>query len=254
MQTFASPTGDLSSTPPRVLTADPDDRIRARYRALLGGDGWDVVEASEGREALVKALVHVPSLVISELRLPLIDGFAFCDILRRDRTTAKVPIVVVTQETSRAELQRAHQVADLVLTKPTDEKALLKECALLARVHRVGERAAATCRRASEAIGITGTLLRTSAERQRPPKAVKAHLRYMTTVPPEAPPALRCVSCDRPLSYEVSYVGGVSVRQPEQWDYFICATCGTFQYRHRTRKMRRLRIDEEEWLKRNRSA
>jgi hypothetical protein len=60
-------------------------------------------------------------------------------------------------------------------------------------------------------------------------------------MPPASPPQLICPDCDRPLDYKSSQVGGVSVRNAEQWDYFICgAGCGTFQYRQRTRKVRKV--------------
>jgi hypothetical protein len=56
-----------------------------------------------------------------------------------------------------------------------------------------------------------------------------------------AAPALVCPSCDRPLRYRRSHIGGVSERLSEQWDYFDCVQgCGTFQYRQRTRKVRRV--------------
>jgi hypothetical protein len=55
-----------------------------------------------------------------------------------------------------------------------------------------------------------------------------------------APPALRCPICDGRLQYERSHAGGIGARGAEQWDYFSCARCGTFQYRHRTRKLRRV--------------
>jgi len=53
---------------------------------------------------------------------------------------------------------------------------------------------------------------------------------------------LRCPLCDAPLVYENSQIGGVNVRQQEQWDYYECpGKCGTFQYRERVRKLRRIR-------------
>jgi hypothetical protein len=61
-----------------------------------------------------------------------------------------------------------------------------------------------------------------------------------TTTPPLRPPELKCLSCDVTLKYEHSFVGGVSDRHPEQWDYYKCDQCGTFQYRQRTRKLRRV--------------
>ena len=68
-----------------------------------------------------------------------------------------------------------------------------------------------------------------------------AHTRHETTTPPIKPPSLVCPSCDQPLRYLRSHIGGVSARQPEQWDYFECTGgCGEFQYRERTRKLRKI--------------
>jgi hypothetical protein len=66
----------------------------------------------------------------------------------------------------------------------------------------------------------------------------KAHQRFATTSPPASPPSLMCPRCDRPLVYARSHVGGVSANHPEQWDDFDCPSCGAFEYRHRTRKLR----------------
>jgi hypothetical protein len=69
----------------------------------------------------------------------------------------------------------------------------------------------------------------------------RTHRRGETDAPPAPPPALVCPDCDRALDYKSSQVGGVSARNAEQWDYFICSRgCGTFQYRQRTRKLRKV--------------
>src|SRR5579871_3030867 len=70
--------------PSRVLVAEPDADTRALYRTALSLAGCDVSVALDGREALTTALVQPPTLIVSELRLPLIDGYALCEILRRD--------------------------------------------------------------------------------------------------------------------------------------------------------------------------
>src|SRR5690242_14771118 len=88
----------------RVLVADPDEDTRTLYRLALPPAGWEVSEASDGRDALTQALAEPPTFIITELRLPLIDGFALCEILRRDPATHSVPILVVTTETRPAEL------------------------------------------------------------------------------------------------------------------------------------------------------
>jgi hypothetical protein len=81
---------------------------------------------------------------------------------------------------------------------------------------------------------------RQQAERQRV-RLSKSFSRFATTVPPVSPPGLVCPSRDHTLTYGESYVGGVSDRHPEQWDHYTCpGSCGAFQYRHRTRKLRRI--------------
>lgn len=110
----------------RVVVVDPDDDMRVLYREWLRHTGWDVIEASDGHDALVKALVRTHSLIITGLRLPGLDGYALCEILRRNRTTASVPIVVVTDEIRATELLRArHAGADVVLTKPASADSVV---------------------------------------------------------------------------------------------------------------------------------
>jgi len=61
----------------------------------------------------------------------------------------------------------------------------------------------------------------------------------VTTEPPAPPPMLHCPSCDERLRYLRSYLAGTR-RHPEQWDDYVCSRCGKFQYRQRTRKLRRV--------------
>jgi len=69
----------------------------------------------------------------------------------------------------------------------------------------------------------------------------KSLYRHYTSTPPVPAPTLLCPICDQPLRYTQSYMGGVSAKHAEQWDYFECSGgCGTFQYRQRTRKLRRV--------------
>src|SRR5437867_2707016 len=89
----------------RILVVEPDDEARALYTQLLQRAGCDVVEASDGRDALVKALAQSPTLVMTETRLPMLDGYALCEVLRADATTRTVPILVITTETRSADLE-----------------------------------------------------------------------------------------------------------------------------------------------------
>jgi CheY-like chemotaxis protein len=215
----------------RILLVDPDDDTRTMYREWFQQSGCEVVEAIDGREALTEALIRPPALVISEIRLPFIDGHALCEILRRDHATARIPILVVTAEGRAADLARARVAgASAVLVKPATPEQLLAEMRRLLAVTAPVPAPEAETPGASEA----------APQRSRR-RMSKSLARISTTTPPLIPPRAVCPSCDRLLTYRHSHIGGVNERQPEQWDWFECSgQCGMFEYRHRTRSLRRL--------------
>jgi CheY-like chemotaxis protein len=205
------------TTTHRILVADPDHETRLVYRESFLATGCDVMEASDGREALAKALTGEPALVLTELALPLLDGYALCDILRKDRVTATVPILVVTSEARSAAIDRALSAgADVVLVKPTPFENVVREMEQLLTRSRE---------------------LRGQSKARQTLKA--SHERFKTRTPPALPPPLTCPSCDHPLTYDTSAIGGVNERFAEQWDYYHCDRCeGRYQYRQRTRSLR----------------
>jgi CheY-like chemotaxis protein len=206
----------------RILLADHDAAASALYRELFLSTGADVAEAADGREALVSALCQPPALLITDLRLPLLDGYALCEILRRDLATAKVPILVVTSDLRPASALRVRAAgADAVILKPASRGQLLAEARRL------------LVSRASRTLAGRDREVRAANERKRR----KTSRRFETTTPALPSPSLACPRCDRPLAHHRSYVGGVLTRA-EQWDEFECATCGRFEYRHRTASLR----------------
>jgi DNA-binding response OmpR family regulator len=233
-------TTPATQSTPRVLVAEPDAQIRHFYTQSLTATGCDVIEAADGREALVRALVREPSLVVAELHLPLIDGVSLCRILREDRVTRDVPILILTSDTDRANVSRAlFAGADQVLAKPaTIDVLLLETRRLLSASAELRRRAHALRNKVAQQLEHSTALIERSAG-HRPIKS-HVHDRRATTTPPLAPPALKCPTCDVNLRYDHSEIGGVSATHPEQWDYFECASCGLFQYRQRTRKLRRV--------------
>jgi len=112
----------------RVLVVDGDVDTREMYGEFFTKKCWSVTQARDGRDALVLALKERPSIVVTELWLPLIDGLALCRLLRRDRLTRAIPILVVTSETRADYLRRAEQVgANAVLIKPSTPDAVSAE-------------------------------------------------------------------------------------------------------------------------------
>ena len=234
LQTAPSTTAAVASAPKvRVLVADADDDTRSLYRTWFEIEGCEVVEATDGREALIAALTEPPSLVVTEIRLPFIDGYALCEILRRDRATTAVPILVITGEARVVESSRARGAgASVVLVKPTTCERLLAESR---RLLDDGS--------AQPADGVDAPPAVTVKPQRRGRAALNKVLpRVSTRTPPRTPPLMICPSCDRRLVYKHSHVGGVSERNSEQWDWYECpGPCGTFEYRHRTRRLQAAR-------------
>jgi CheY-like chemotaxis protein len=230
--------------PIRILVADADADTRSLYGEALQSAGCDVVDAADGRDALVSALAHPPTLVITETWLPVFDGCALCELLRRDSMTRTVPILVVTGETRPAELNRARAAgADAILIKPVALDGLLNEIERLLERPLEGPPREQFVR--SNPTAQSADLLpRPRKARPRRMTLARGHLHGQTTTPPAPPPSLHCPVCDRQLVYERSYIGGVSSRHPEQWDDYRCpGSCGGFEYRQRTRSLRRVARD-----------
>ena len=88
--------------------------------------GFSVGTAGDGIEALKKARSLLPDLILLDLMLPELDGFAVCEILRRDSVTASIPIIMVTAVSSAlARLAGLDAGADDYIIKPFAVKELL---------------------------------------------------------------------------------------------------------------------------------
>jgi CheY-like chemotaxis protein len=209
-----------------ILVADAHADTRELYAICLRSAGARILDASDGRDALAKVFGERPDAIIADCQLPFIDGLELCRLIRLDAATARLPVILVTATAATApadELPRAG--ADAAFTKPFPTELLITELTPLIRTGRVAELAAV----AGDGDGDAGQPV---SDRRR--RRVRSLQPFLT------PPTLRCPMCDGRLQYERSHAGGIGARGAEQWDYFSCARCGTFQYRHRTRKLRRV--------------
>lgn len=224
---------------PVVLLVDRDSDTRMMYADYLRAVRFAIEEADDGREALAKAIAQPPAVIVTETRLPGMDGYDLCRVLRRDDATRHIPIVVVSGDAAPRDRQLALSAgANAVLVKPCLPEELAAELRrVLVDSESLRERARATVARAHEHVATSEVVLQPS-ERAGENRVFQQR---KTTMPPATPPALSCPTCGEPLRYLHSHVGGVSEKHAEQWDYFDCANaCGTFQYRQRTRKLRRV--------------
>jgi two-component system, cell cycle response regulator DivK len=228
-----------------ALLVDRDLDTRAIYAEWMKLGAWDVEEATDGREALAKAIARRPNVIVTETNLPGMSGYDLCLLLKRDSATNTIPILVLTGDPFAENLARVQNAgADSVLVKPCPPETLLAEVRRImtskAKSGELRSKSAETRGMVLQQLARSEELLARSRASARKLTLSRALHRHETMAPPTSPPSLICPQCDQALIYLRSHIGGVSARHPEQWDYFECpAGCGTFQYRERTRRLRR---------------
>ena len=80
----------------RILVIEDDVDLVELLRFKLTQSGFMALAAADGADGLDKARSLRPDLILLDLMLPELDGFALCEILRRDRATRTIPIIIVT--------------------------------------------------------------------------------------------------------------------------------------------------------------
>jgi len=80
----------------RVLIVEDHDDVREMMKIVLSGYGCDVAEASNGREAIEKAPIYNPDLILMDIAMPVMDGLDATRTIRQHDTLSKVPIIGVT--------------------------------------------------------------------------------------------------------------------------------------------------------------
>jgi DNA-binding response OmpR family regulator len=102
-----------------VLVADDDADILRFIEINLRLEGFEVVTARDGLDALAKAVTVWPDLVLLDVRMPSIDGYTICARIRADPRLAAIPVIMVTANYSSADVEAARRAgADDFLVKP----------------------------------------------------------------------------------------------------------------------------------------
>lgn len=88
----------------KILIADDSSTIRRLVAGRLAADGYEVIEAADGEEALTFAQREHPDLVVLDKVMPKYDGFEVLRALREDAQTRAIPIVMLTERTTEADV------------------------------------------------------------------------------------------------------------------------------------------------------
>lgn len=102
----------------KILLVEDDKSLREIYGVRLLAEGYDIVSAGDGEEALAMAIKEKPSLIVSDVMMPKISGFDMLDILRSTTETKGIKVIMMTALSSDDQRQRSEQLgADRYLVK-----------------------------------------------------------------------------------------------------------------------------------------
>jgi adenylate cyclase len=118
-----------------LLVDDLPQNIRL-LEAVLAPRGYAIVKAESGREALEKVTAEPVDLVLLDILMPEMDGYAVCRALREDPATQYLPVVMVTASGDQEKVAAIEAGADDFITKPFDQAELVARVSSLLRIKR----------------------------------------------------------------------------------------------------------------------
>jgi two-component system chemotaxis response regulator CheY len=122
-----------AAAPPRILVVDDAAVVRLYYRRILEAAGFAVDEAMNGIEGLERVLATPYALLIVDVNMPRMDGYAFLRQLRREDGAGAVPALMTSTEAKPEDRMAALRAgANMYLVKPVAPQDLLDHVALMA--------------------------------------------------------------------------------------------------------------------------
>jgi twitching motility two-component system response regulator PilG len=122
----SAPNGAEDQKQPCVLLVDDSATIRRSAETMLANEGFDVVTAENGFEALSKIARHRPDIIFVDIMMPRLDGYQTTAIIKNNPDFQDTPVIMLTSKDGLFDKARGRVVgSDLYLTKPFTREELL---------------------------------------------------------------------------------------------------------------------------------
>lgn len=111
-----------------ILVIEDDEASRMLVTCLLEADGYRVYSAPDGREGVRAALEHGPDLILSDLQMPVMDGYEVARLLHADPGWRRAPLVAVTAFSMPGDREKALEVGfQDHISKPIDPERFVRQ-------------------------------------------------------------------------------------------------------------------------------
>ncbi|MBD3183776.1 response regulator [Candidatus Poribacteria bacterium] len=120
-----------------ILIVDDEPAVLNVLESLLSSQGYNLISATTGKEALEKAEEKSPDLILLDVMMPDVNGFEVCRSLRANPIIAEIPVIILTGLGDReSKLKGIESGADDFLTKPFDRTELIARVRIITRLYR----------------------------------------------------------------------------------------------------------------------
>ena len=126
----------MAERPPKILVVDDVPENVRLLEAVLVSRGYEVVTANDGRAALERVQTAEPDLILLDVMMPGLDGYAVCSQLRANDDTAVLPVIMVTSSIGQEKTKAIEAGADDFIPKPFNHNELLTRVRSLLRIKR----------------------------------------------------------------------------------------------------------------------
>jgi CheY-like chemotaxis protein len=117
--------GDILENPAKVLIIDDEAYIRRVVELKLKNNGYEVITATNGKEGLEKFKLYHPEIIITDIKMPGMDGHALCQHIQNTKNEKPHLIVVVTCSVSGSSFDWLEKMNGRLLEKPFSPSRLL---------------------------------------------------------------------------------------------------------------------------------
>ncbi|MBF0237002.1 MAG: response regulator [SAR324 cluster bacterium] len=116
----------------RVLVVDDSAIVRNIHSFMLKSGGFEVVEASNGYEAMEKLLESQFDLIVTDVNMPKMDGYALCEAIRKEAQYTQTPIIIISTESEAEDKLKGFKAgANLYVIKPVKSEELVQNAKML---------------------------------------------------------------------------------------------------------------------------
>jgi len=112
--------------PKKILVVDDEPHIVKMVESRLKANGYEVIIAYDGQEAVEKVKSDMPDLIVLDLLLPKIDGYMVFDMLKQEEKYKNIPIVMLTARAGYEDMKKGLEIGAIAyVTKPFKAEVLL---------------------------------------------------------------------------------------------------------------------------------